>query len=139
VFKILKQIIKYYYRKIIKFIGSIVRKLQFLLDCIEYIFNSNKYLSKIKSYIVQEPIPEMRKSMFYATATIIIVINKFEVLEKIKIDFENIMIEIGYNQKQITILIIIIYFLSPVIVNIIFDIILKLFNIQKPKPYLRSE
>lgn len=134
----MKQIFKLIIITIIEKLKNIISKLEFLIDCIEYIINSNKYLSKIKEYILQEPIPEMRKSMFYVTATIILVINKFDLLEKIKVDFESVMLKTGYNEKQTTILIILIYFLSPILVNIIFDIIFKIFNIKKPEPYLRD-
>jgi hypothetical protein len=134
----MKQIFKFIIITIIEKLKNIISKLEFLIDCIEYIINSNKYLSKIKEYILQEPIPEMRKSMFYVTATIILVINKFDLLEKIKLDFESVMYKTGYNEKQTTILIILIYFLSPILVNIIFDIIFKIFNIKKPEPYLRD-
>jgi len=133
------KIIKFYMKKIAALCFRFCKKIALIFDIIEFVINDNDNLRKIKDYIIQEPIPEIRKHSITMFIVLGLVINEFEYLEELHLSVNDLLIDMGITLRFINVTLILFYFLLPIICNIVFDVFYKIFNIKKPEPYLRSD
>ncbi len=133
------KIVKYYIKKGAALWYKLYKKIALICNMIEFVINDNDKLKKIKNYIIQEPIPELRKHSFTMFILLGVVVNQFEMLEEIHLSFNDLLLDSGITLRFVNIMLILSYFLLPIIVNILIDVLYKIFNIKKPEPYLRSD